>query len=412
MEQWQVFIPDQLPAYITWEQYAKNQQIIAENDTTCRSPGPPREGMSLLSGMIVCGRCGYHMNVRYNGRKPYYYCLGGYSRGTGTTCQSIAGLALDNTVAEQVMKVLQPASLELSLRAAGNVEQERRDLHQHWRQRMERAEYDVNRARRQYDAVEPENRLVARELERQWETALLEKRKLDEQYHRFQSEQPDRLSADQRTAIRSLAADIPALWQAPSTSNADRQRVIRHLVERVVVEVQGKSEVVDCTIHWKGGYESQHEVIRPVKKYEQLRDYDRLRDRITELHSQGWKAASIAEQLNKEGFRTPRRGHHNADSVRQFIFRFGQNSRPLGLSVDEWSMHDLACELSVPWATLNGWRRKGWLVGRKVKGLGRLCWIAWADTEELERLRRLRDYRTGNKPYPTELTTPKASNEN
>jgi DNA invertase Pin-like site-specific DNA recombinase len=413
MEQWEILIRDRLPAYITWEQYLKNQQRIAENDTQRKSPGPPREGTSLLSGLIVCGRCGYHMSVRYHGRKPYYYCLGGYShQGTGTTCQTIGGLVLDNTVAEHAMKVLQPAALELSLRAADNIEQERRNLHQHWRQRLERAEYEVDRARRQYDAVEPENRLVARELERQWEAALLEKRQLDEQYHRFQSERPDRLSTDQRAAILSLASDISALWKASSTSNADRQRVIRHLVDRVVVEVQGTSEVVDCTIHWKGGYQSQHEVIRPVKRYEQLRDYDRLKDRITELRRQGWQIANIAEQLNKEGLRTTRHGYHNRDSVRQFIFRFAQDTPRPDLSTDEWWIHDLAREISVPWGTLNGWRRKGWLVVRKVKGLRRPCWIAWADAEELARLRRLRDYRSGNKPYPTELTTPKLRSEN
>lgn len=408
MEQWQVIIPDRLPAYITWEQYARNQQRLAANRTYPNSAGPPREGSSLSSGLIVCGRCGYRMQVRYNGAKPYYYCLGGYSHeGAGTTCQSISGPVLDNMVAEQAMKVLQPASLELSLRAAENVEQERRELHQHWRQRLERADYEVNRARRQYDAVEPENRLVARELERQWEAALLDKHKLKEQYDRFQSERPERLSNDQRAAVMSLASDIPALWKAVSTSNADRQRVIRHLVDRLVVEVQGESEVIDCTIHWKGGYASQHELIRPVRSYKQMRDYDRMNARITELRNKRWKMEDIAEQLNKEGCRTTRLGHHTPYSIRQFIFRFEQDNQRPPLANDEWWMHDLARELGVPWGTINGWRRNGWFVTRQVKGLRKLCWIAWADAEELDRLKRLRDYQSGNKPYPAELTTPK-----
>ena len=343
MEQWQVIIPDRLPAYITWEQYVKNQQRIAANQTCQSSPGPPREGASLLSGLIVCGRCSYHMQVRYNGTKPYYYCSGGYSHhGTGTTCQSISGPVLDDTVAEQAMKVLQPASLELSLRAVDNIEQERRELHQHWRQRLERAEYEIDRARRQYDAVEPENRLVARELERQWEASLLEKRKLDEQYDRFQSERPERLSTDQRAAVMSLASDIPALWKAASTSNADRQRLIRHLVDHVMVEVQGESEVVDCTIHWKGSYESQHELTRPVRSYKQMRDYDRMNALITELRNQRWKMEDIAEQLNKEGWRTTRLGRHTPYSVRQFIFRFEQDNQRSPLEIDEWWMHQ--CE--------------------------------------------------------------------
>ena len=186
MEQWQVMIPDRLPAYITWDQFSKNQQRLAANKIHRNSSGPTREGSALLPGLVVCGRCGYRMQVRYNDKKPYYFCLGGYLRqGTGKICQSISGSVLDDMAAEQVMKVLQPASLELSVKAAENIEQDQHELHQHWRHRLERADFEVGRARRQYDAVEPENRLVARELERQWETALLEKCKLDEQYDRF-----------------------------------------------------------------------------------------------------------------------------------------------------------------------------------------------------------------------------------
>jgi hypothetical protein len=141
---------------------------------------------------------------------------------------------------------------------------------------------------------------VARELERQWEAALLKKRKLDDQYDRFQAERPDRLSSDQRAAIMSLAFDIPALWKAASTGNADRQRVIRHLVNHVTVEVQGKSEFLDCTIHWKGGYQSHHEVARSVRSYTQLRDFDRLKDRVIELNKQGCTATMVAaEQVRR-----------------------------------------------------------------------------------------------------------------
>lgn len=413
MEQWQVMIPDRFPAYITWDQYTKNQQRLAANKIHRKSPGPTREGSALLPGLIVCGRCNYRMQVRYNDQKPYYYCLGGYLRqGTGKICQSISGPVLDDVVVEQLIKVLEPASLELSLKAAENIEQDRRELHQHWRHRLERAEYEVERARRQYDVVEPENRLVARELERQWETALLEKRKLDEQYDRFQSERPDRLSSDQRGTIMSMAADIPAIWKATSTGDADRQRIVRYLVDHLTVEVQGETEFVDCTVHWKGGYESRHELLRPVRSYRQMRDYDRMNALINEMRKQGRKMDDIAAQLNKEGWRTTRLGPHTPYSVRQFIFRFEQDNERRPLGIDEWWLHDLARELSIPWGTINGWRKKGWFVSRQERGLRKLCWIACVGADELDRLRRLRDYSSGNKPYPSELTTPKPKAQN
>ena len=239
--------------------------------------------------------------------------------------------------------------------------------------------------------------------------ALLEKRKLDDQYDRFQSERPDRLSGDQRAAVMSLASDIPALWKSASTSNADRQHVIRHLFDHLVVEVQGRSEVVDCTIHWKGGYQSQHELIRPVASYKQLRNYDHIKTRVSELNRQEFTAAKIADQLNKEGLRTPHQLPHTAASVRQFICRFNVIDRSPILSDNEWWITDLAQELSVPSTTVNGWRSKGWLHARKTEGTRRAFWIVWADNDELVRLKRLRNHRwNSDKGYPAELKTPKA----
>ena len=172
---------------------------------------------------------------------------------------------------------------------------------------MERARYEAERARRQYDAVEPENRLVARELERRWEEALKEQRRLEEEYARFGRDQPRGLSAGEREQIRALARDLPALWHAPTTTAADRQRIVRLLVEEVVVTVRGESERVDVTIHWAGGFSSGHELVRPVQRYQQMADYERLLNRIDELREAGQTLAEVAEQLNREGFHPPKR---------------------------------------------------------------------------------------------------------
>jgi hypothetical protein len=233
-----------------------------------------------------------------------------------------------------VLELLGPAALELSLAAAGDIEAERERLHRHWQQQLERAGYEAERAARQYHAVEPENRLVARELERRWEAALQAGRQLEEDYQRCQSEQPRGLSAQDRDAVRALAAHLPDLWGAETTTAADRKAVARHLIDRVVVAVRGDSEYVDVTIHWLGGMTSAQDLIRPVGRYEQLRDYAGLLGRIRELREQGRSTGQIAEQLNREGWRPPRRrATFNAPMIRKLISRSGlagQRVEPTG----------------------------------------------------------------------------------
>lgn len=240
------------------------------------------------------------------------------------------------------MRVLEPAALELSLPAAGQIQEERERLHGHWRHRLERSGYEADRAARQYHAVEPENRLVARELERRWEESLQAQRQLEEDYRRFQAEQPRELSSKNQDTVRALASDIPALWKLPTTTAADRQSIVRHLVEKVVVLVQNDTEYVDVTIHWMGGMTSQHALIRPVGRYEQLRDYDRLMERIMGLRKQGRTSREIAEQLTREGWRTPRaRKVFPSHMVRRLISRRGSGgsaSRCITVWGSSWAL--------------------------------------------------------------------------
>ncbi len=168
-------------------------------------------------------------------------------------CQSLSGRSLDALVAALMLQALAPAALEVSLQLAEDLELERSALHLQWRQRLERA-------RRQYDAVEPENRLVVRSLEQRWETALAEEIHLKAEHERFLAAQPLPLTADERAAIQQLASDIPALWTAPSTAAADRQAIGRLMLERVVVSVQGESEAVLVECHWAGGMRTHHDL--------------------------------------------------------------------------------------------------------------------------------------------------------
>jgi hypothetical protein len=336
-------------------------------------------------------------------------------------CQGLAGRVLVVLVAAQVLAALEPAALELSLAAADDVQQERARLHRNWQQQVERARYQTERARRQYDAVEPENRLVVRELERRWEETLKEQRHLEEEYARFGRNQPAGLSASEREQIRALAQDLPALWHAPSTTAADRQRIVRLLVEEVIVTVRGESEWVDVTIRWAGGYSSGHKLVRPVQRYQQLADYGRLLNRIDELRKAGRTLAEVAERLNHEGFHPPKRSPTFTQGVLAGLLakrgRTGPRPRavlePGVLGEHEWMLTDLARKLEMPQPTLHRWVRVGWVHARKLHTPGG-HWVIWADADELDRLTHLRTCPRGwsDEPVLSQLTKPKVRDDN
>src|SRR5207247_8232612 len=162
-----------------------------------------------------------------------------------------------------------PGAVEAGLAAGGGVARQRAELTRQWHLRRERAAIAVDRAARQYQACEPENRLVARELERRWEEALKQQRQLDDEYDRFLRSAPAELSDTALSSIRALAADLPAVWSAATTTPADRQRIARLLLQRVVVTVNKASERVDVTLHWVGGAVRSHTISRPVARYSQ-----------------------------------------------------------------------------------------------------------------------------------------------
>jgi len=300
-------------------------------------------------------------------------------------------------VSAWVLRALEPSALEVSLQVAADVEAQRHTLHQHWQQRLERARYAVERAERQYSAVEPENRLVARSLERQWDEALAAHEALQADYRRFLVDQPMTLSAPEREAIRRLAQDIPTLWHANSTTVADRQAIMRQLIERVVVTLQGESEKVDVVVHWMGGHQSQATMIRPVARLEQLSYVDALRGRVAQLHQQGVDRPTIAATLNAEGWRpAKRRPTFTADMVGSLLLRQGLGSgRPKRVTkverqANEWTLTELTQALEIPPPTLYKWLRKGYLRARQARHISAPVWLIWADANELERLRAFR----------------------
>lgn len=418
-----VLIHNRFQAYITWDQFENNQRKMAENSTLGKMLSAPRHGPSVLAGLLVCGRCGHRMLVGYgntgggsNARTLRYSCQRDAIDYGQDRCQSLSGAELESLVVERMLQAVSPASLELSLAATEDIERERKQLDDHWRQRLARSRYEIEQARRQYAAVDPEYRLVARELERRWDESLRADEQLQADYVRFQRDCPAQLSPQERAQILALAQDLPALWHAATTTPENRQTVARLLLEQVTVTVEGNTNRVDVELRWAGGFVSRHLLDRPVQTYQQLSNYNELVARIDALRADGQTLPEIATTLNAEGFHPPKRSRHFTQVIlSHFLRERGVRTGPLPRSVtdeqhlmpNEWWLANLAAKLSMPIATLHRWQRVGWVSSRKVKAAGGR-WAVYADPDELLRLRKLRDAPRGwPQPYPTDLITPK-----
>lgn len=391
-QDYHVLLPDHVPAYITWAQYERNAARLAANRAHADAMGAVRQGASLLSGLMGCGKCGRRMQVRYGGAKnvPGYLCHRGAIDYGDDLCQYIPSEPIDAFVSQWVLKALEPAALTLSLEATARVEQERHALDQLWRQRVERAAYEAERAARHYRLVEPENRLVARQLAQDWEEKLTAQRQLQEDYQRFVHAQPQVLSQAERDAIQKLAQNIPALWHAPTTTMSERKEIVRQIIQRVRVAAEDQSERLTITIEWMGGGTTTGVTTRPISRLEHLRDYPQLCERIRTLVADGYRTAQMTNALAQEGFRSPRRGEpFTQEAIRNLkrhlgLSTHGARCHPV-LKVHEWGISELAGALAISPSTVYLWRKRGVVQSRWEPALKR--WGVWADGAELDRLK-------------------------
>jgi hypothetical protein len=396
--QWLVFLPGVLPSYISAEQYERNMRRMDANRSRAQGMGAVRDGPALLAGLVRCGRCGRKMTVRYQrgpggAVQPSYVCGMAAATWAEERCQQLAGPCVDDYVSGLALQAMAPAALEVSLAAAEQEEQRRAETDRIWRQRLERADYAADRARRQYQLAEPENRLVVRQLEKDWEAAMADRERLGLDHDRFTAARPRLLSAAEREQIRALATDIPAIWNASTTTVADRKQLIRLLIEQVRITVAGTSEKVDVEVSWAGGHRSAARIARPVACLTQLSYYPELACRARQLVADGARSAQIAETLNAEGFRPPKRVKTftpNAvhDLLRALGVTHARNPRVRPeLDEHEWWLRDLAEHIGMSEITLDSWVRRGWATGY-LHPQARLR-IVRADPQEVERLRAL-----------------------
>src|SRR6516162_9107582 len=241
--EWQVLIKEHHKGYIDWQTYEANQIRLAANTR----PGPHnaggavREGVALLQGLASCGHCGRRLKTHYRGRNatPGYHCAGKIIvEGRGCYCLNVGGVQIDQAFAKTFLAAIEPAKLAATIAAAERLEADREATLQQWRLGVERASYEASRAERRYRAVDPDNRLVARGLEREWEESLSALQAAKAELARREAERPRVLSEAERTSLLAVGADLDTVWNAPTTSPRDRKELLRTLLEEVIIKVE------------------------------------------------------------------------------------------------------------------------------------------------------------------------------
>lgn len=371
-EDWPIVLPDAHPGYITWDQFLRNQQRLDDN-RTCHPKerrGVVREGAALLQGIVLCGRCGRRMTIRYlhNGLIPCYDCNQVHKQWAGKTCQSIRGDGVDAVVARTFLEAMQPIQLEISMAALAELEARARQIDRQWQLRLERASYQADLARRRFMAVEPENRLVARTLERDWNDKLAEVERLDRQYTVLPQPAVHLANPEQRQRILALAQDLPTIWQAETTTQAERKQLLRFLIKDVTLT--RRETTIHLGIRWQTEALIELEIARPSQRTAPA-VVERIRH-LAPTHTD----QQIAARLNQEGLTTGKKHPFTQNRVQwvrhKHRISLGCSKRPdaypNGQRADgRYSARAAAELLNVDVSTIATWCKSGRLDGVQAK---------------------------------------------
>ncbi len=387
-DRWLVEIQDHHEGYITLEQQLKNLDLIERNRTNPREAvlsGPAREGLALLQGLLICGCCGRRLTPRYQGNGgiyPIYECNWRKREGLSkTSCLAVQCGYLDRAVETRVLQVVNQEQIDLALEAYDILQQREQQVSSQWKLRLQRAEYEAQLAQKQYDQVDPANRLVASTLEHRWNDALVELEKVKQQIADLSWEQHV-VTAHQRDQLLSLARDLPRLWQAPSTSAKDKKRLLQLLLHDVTVE---KPERFRALLHvrWQGGLCEDLAVDLPRLAADRWRHSETLVNRVRELARQ-YSDEEIATQLNAQEL-TSAKGNRFTRSSIAWIRHKHQISPAQKKNPDELTVHDVAQRFGVSHNVVYYWIERQIISARRLNR-GTPYWITIdrRKAEELE----------------------------
>ncbi|MEO8428560.1 MAG: recombinase zinc beta ribbon domain-containing protein [Verrucomicrobiota bacterium] len=367
-EEWRFLKKDAHPGYISWDQFLANQQRLIQNHQTLRNgehnAGPPREGSALLQGIVICGKCGRAMTIKYHHRggrlTPDYICQKDCVEQTEPACQRIPGGGIDEAIGQLLVQSVTPLALEVALGVQSEIQARLAEADRLRQRQVQRAQYEADQARVRYMRVDPNNRLVADTLEVQWneKLRLLAQAKEEcEKQHRLDSAQ---ITDEQKAKILALASDFPKLWQDPKTQDRDRKRMARLLLEDVTLR---RGDNILAQVRFKGG--AMRELHLPLPKSawalrktkpEIVAEIDRLLSEHCELE--------VARSLNERGWRSSSGCEFTLRMISQLRFSYSLKPRRERLREQGWlTVHEVAALLKCPSARVDHWRSAGLLEG-------------------------------------------------
>ena len=306
--EWMVLLPEHHAGFIDWATYQANQERIDSNahPEPHQGGGAVREGAALLQGLAVCGNCGRRLRTHYVGRaaSPGYHCAGKQVvEGRGLYCLNVGGVSIDRAVVRAFLQAVTPAAVEATLAAKRQLEANRNAALSQWRLEAERSRYEAERAERRYRTVDPENRLVARGLEAEWENRLREAAAAEAELRRREQQQPRSFTPEQLARVRLLGSDLQLVWSAPTTTDRDRKELLRTLLEEVILTVNKSEHTAHLTLRWRGGTITPVDVDLPRRAPSGIRTEEDTIDLIRRL-AQLYSDDTIAGILNRQGRRS------------------------------------------------------------------------------------------------------------
>ncbi len=373
MAEWSVLLPEHHPGFIDWATFQANQARIDTNihPQPHQAGGAVREGAALLQGLATCGKCGRRLHTHYRGRNssPGYHCSGkDIVQGRGVYCLNVGGVQIDQAVVEAFLRTVTPAAVEATQLAIQQLEADQDAALGQWRLAVERARYEAERAERQYRAVEPENRLVARGLETEWEKRLRDLAAAEAELQRREQHRPRTLSPEEKNKIRFLGSDLNKVWTAPTTTDRDRKELLRALLEEVIITVDRPEHRAHLTLRWRGGTLTELDLSLPRSQPRGLRTEE---DTISLLRRLAvhYSDDVIAGILNRQGRKTAtgeRFTAHQVGCLRRYrnIPRFQPPAEPL--TGELATIRKAAKILGINTSTIHRWLNDGFIAGEQV----------------------------------------------
>jgi hypothetical protein len=331
MEQWRILVKDKYPAYVDWETFERIQKMLKDNHAEYernQTRGVPRAGKALLAGVLYWGECGHKMMVRYTGATRYLCTFSHQLYGNAPFCQNLPADPVDAAVLEAFFEALSPVELDLYEKAMDGRQKMKDEAEHAHQQQLERLRYQAELARRRFERADPDNRLVASELERRWEAALRELREAEEGESSFVADHhedgagPTELPEELKAAFKAIGQKLPEIWDKDLLSQPQRKALLRCLIEKIILK-RIAADLIQTRIVWKGGLTTTFEVSTTVGAFADLSGAEEMERLTVKLFEEGNSDRQIAQYLTEMGYRSPQKTYVVPTTVQTIRRRHG-----------------------------------------------------------------------------------------